>query len=64
MRLTRGTYPGEYYEAIREQSVAVRVKLADIADNADESRLALLDEATAARLRRKYAKALRALGAA
>lgn len=63
MRLTRGTYPGEYYEAIREQPIAVRVKLADIADNADESRLALLDEATANRLRQKYAKALRMLGA-
>ena len=38
------------------------VTLADIADNADESRLELLDDKTADRLRRKYAKALKALG--
>lgn len=50
-----------YYRVISEWPVALRVKLADIADNADESRLALLDEKTAARLRRKYAKALEAL---
>lgn len=50
-----------YYDGIRANPIALRVKLADIADNADESRLALLDEKTAARLRRKYAKALEAL---
>ena len=50
-----------YYARIRANSLALRVKLADIADNADESRLALLDEKTAARLRRKYAKARKAL---
>ncbi|GAA0719411.1 bifunctional (p)ppGpp synthetase/guanosine-3',5'-bis(diphosphate) 3'-pyrophosphohydrolase [Dactylosporangium roseum] len=33
------------------------VKLADNATNSDEARLALLDEATADRLRRKYARA-------
>lgn len=44
----------EYYRRIRENPVALRVKLADIADNADESRLAKLDRATANRLRRKY----------
>lgn len=60
MRITRGVYP-DYYEAIKEQDIALRVKLADIADNADESRLALLDPKTAERLRRKYAKALAAL---
>lgn len=54
---------GEYYERIRKCPRCLRVKLADIADNADESRLALLDEATADRLRRKYAKALRMLAA-
>lgn len=51
-----------YYEAIRANPLALRVKLADIADNANEDRLALLDEATANRLRRKYAKAREALG--
>lgn len=52
-------YPEDfYYEGIRESPLALRVKLADIADNSDESRLALLDEKTANRLRRKYAKAI------
>lgn len=50
-----------YYQRISEHPLALRVKLADISDNSDESRLALLDGKTAARLRRKYAKALRAL---
>lgn len=50
-----------YYSAIRRNPLALRVKLADIADNADESRLALLDEKTASRLRRKYARAIAAL---
>ena len=52
---------GDYYGRIRTNPIALRVKLADIADNADESRLALLDEKTADRLRRKYAKAIKAL---
>ena len=51
----------QYYENIRRHPIALRVKLADIADNANEERLALLDDKTAARLRRKYAKALEAL---
>jgi (p)ppGpp synthase/HD superfamily hydrolase len=51
----------DYYYSIRNHPVALRVKLADIADNSDESRLAMLDEKTAARLRRKYAKAFKAL---
>lgn len=50
-----------YYICIRMDVVALRVKLADIADNSSEDRLALLDEKTAARLRRKYAKAIAAL---
>jgi hypothetical protein len=61
--LTRG--PGQssdaYYASIRANPLALRVKLADIADNSDEARLALLDDKTAARLRRKYTKARRAL---
>lgn len=63
IRLTR--YPQDtqaaYYDEIRRYPTSLRVKLADIADNADESRLALLDEKTAARLRRKYANARKAL---
>lgn len=63
IRLSRGGVDSvAYYAAIRRSPIALRVKLADIADNADESRLALLDEATANRLRRKYAKARKALG--
>lgn len=60
--LTRlGTDPEVYYRGIRTSPLALRVKLADIADNADEARLALLDTETASRLRHKYAAALRAL---
>lgn len=55
-------YVEDYYARIRLDTIALRVKLADIADNAYEPRLALLDEKTAARLRRKYAKARKALG--
>ena len=51
----------EYYACIRGRKRTRRVKLADIADNADESRLAVLDEKTANRLRRKYSKARKAL---
>lgn len=55
--------PEDYYDAIRGSSRARRVKLADIADNTDPDRLALLDDATIARLTRKYAKARLLLGA-
>lgn len=50
-----------YYGGIAQSRIALRVKLADIADNADEARLALLDAKTADRLRRKYQRALEAL---
>ena len=50
-----------YYGEIRQNPLALRVKLADVYDNADESRLAMLDEKTADRLRRKYARAMAAL---
>lgn len=57
-------YPVDaYYADIAEDPLALRVKLADIADNADEARLALLEPDVAARLRRKYAKAVEALRA-
>lgn len=55
-------YVEDYYERIKLDKMALRVKLADIADNSDESRLRLLDEATANRLHMKYAKARKALG--
>src|SRR5262249_12104274 len=41
--------------------VAREVKMADVADNADAERLALLDAKTALRLRRKYSRADRIL---
>lgn len=50
-----------YYAIVSNDPIALRVKLADIADNADETRLALLDSATADRLRKKYARAREAL---
>jgi (p)ppGpp synthase/HD superfamily hydrolase len=62
-RITRKTvHPETYFACIRLDPIALRVKLADIADNVDESRLALLDPKTADRLRKKYAHALKALG--
>src|SRR6185437_8897156 len=36
--------PDEYYSMIRKNRIATRVKLADIADNSSDERLALLDE--------------------
>lgn len=63
IRLTRTSRESarDYYSLIATDPIALRVKLADIADNADEARLALLDAKTAGRLRRKYAKAREAL---
>lgn len=51
-----------YFASIRLNALALRVKLADITDNSDEARLAMLDEVTAARLRQKYATARALLG--
>ena len=47
----------DYYRAIRAHPVALRVKLADLADNDDPQRLATLDPAMQERLRAKYAHA-------
>lgn len=49
--------PDAYYAAIRGNRLALRVKLADLADNGDPNRLAALDEPTRIRLQRKYAHA-------
>lgn len=63
--LTRGKFSERtYYDRIRRDPLALRVKLADIADNSEEERLALLPSDVAARLRRKYAKARKMLGQA
>lgn len=60
--LTRTTATGQqYYSRIRRVPLALRVKLADIADNADETRLALLPPDVADRLRKKYSRARAAL---
>ena len=50
-----------YYDGIKCSPLALRVKLADIADNADETRLALLPPDVADRLRKKYSRARAAL---
>ena len=54
-----GTDYFEYVRAIRENPVAVKVKLADIAHNSDQSRLSgcEMTEETKAYFRSKYAKA-------
>lgn len=53
--------PG-YYARVAANSRARIVKLADIADNSDPARLAVLDEASRARLEQKYASARAQLG--
>lgn len=59
---------GESYEAFVARAardpIARQVKRADLLDNADEGRLALLPPEQAARLREKYRKGLAALGEA
>jgi hypothetical protein len=49
----------EYLESIKTNAIATTVKLADLAHNSDETRLASLDKATANRLRDKYTEAKR-----
>jgi hypothetical protein len=57
-----GEDPASYYARIvAEGTAAVEIKEADIADNSDPDRLALLPEAVADRLRTKYHRALIAL---
>lgn len=64
--ITRRTHeaPDDYYDRVRANETALRVKAADIADNSDPARLALLDEPTRQRLTRKYAHARHRLGLA
>lgn len=52
-----------YWARIAANPLARAVKLADIADNSDETRLVCLPAETAARLRVKYQRARVALGA-
>lgn len=58
----RGEPNEAYWKRVAGDPLARRVKIEDIGDNLDEGRLAALPEQTAARLRKKYAKALEALG--
>ena len=51
----------DYYARIRQNPLALAVKLADIADNADPARQAQLAPEVRERLTRKYAKAVAAL---
>ncbi len=53
----------DYYAQISRHPLALEVKLADLADNTDPQRLALLPEDRQEKLRRKYATAYQALGA-
>lgn len=57
--LTRqdGVPDSTYYAKIRDNELALRVKLADIDDNEDERRLNLLPRGVALRLRQKYRSA-------
>lgn len=52
----------DYYERVRAVPLAQRVKRADLADNSDPDRLAVLDAATQERLAGKYAHARAVLG--
>lgn len=51
----------DYYLRVGRNRIALAVKLADIHDNTDPARRAVLDAETAARLDRKYAQAWRTL---
>jgi (p)ppGpp synthase/HD superfamily hydrolase len=53
--------PDAYYERVKANPLALRVKRADIDDNLDHDRLDRLDLATRERLIRKYAHALAVL---
>jgi (p)ppGpp synthase/HD superfamily hydrolase len=57
----KGVSNEDYWDAINPRYTARKVKLADIADNTDIRRLALLDDKTIVRLVRKYAHALELL---
>src|SRR5690606_21731060 len=56
-----GEAPDVYYARVAASPRALQVKIADIADNCDPARLALLDPATRDRLTAKYDYALAVL---
>jgi len=51
----------DYVREIRNDAIAVKVKLADLLHNSEPSRLASLPPDTAARLEKKYAEAMKIL---
>lgn len=53
----------EYFARVNANPIAVAVKTADLADNTDPRRLALLEDATRTRLQAKYARARQLLAA-
>lgn len=57
----KGETRADYYERIRGNGIALAVKQADIADNLNPGRLAMLSPDEAKRLERKYAKATAAI---
>lgn len=61
--LTRyeGQTPEQYYALVKNNPLALEVKLADIADNTNRARMNLLDRPTQKRLTRKYKYALECL---
>ncbi|GAA4660308.1 HD domain-containing protein [Arthrobacter cryoconiti] len=54
----------EYFSRVRANLLARMVKAADLKDNTDPARVAMLDQVTAQRLRVKYDNAYRLLGEA
>ena len=52
----------DYYARVKANPIALTVKAADLTDNTDPARLALLDPELRARLEVKYAHARQALG--
>jgi len=61
-RVVTESITARYYRNIAEDPIALMVKAADIADNADPKRLALLSPDTQRGLIRTYTKARKALG--
>lgn len=51
----------EYYEEVKKNPLALKVKLKDIEDNSNEERLSLLEKSVSDRLREKYRKAYKIL---
>lgn len=57
----KGEPNADYWARVRSEPSALLVKLCDIYDNLDPSRMCYLDEPTQKRLRSKYATAINAL---